>query len=100
MAMETCTCPPRPSRGLYRNLDCPQHGDGGVVMAGVREYDERMAVRLVPVAPDPLGVYGPSAAAGPRLAVVALNEAGCNSTSVDLLDLITWLKANRPELLA
>ena len=34
-----------------------------------------------------------------RLVIVAFNEAKYNSTVVDLLDLIAWLKANKPELL-
>ncbi len=30
---------------------------------------------------------------------VVLNEGGHNGTAVDLLDVIAWVKANRPELL-
>lgn len=57
----------------------------GVPMEGVREYAEEMPVYLT---------EGPD---GPR--VTALNEAGYNRTDVDIVDLIRWLKANRPELL-
>jgi hypothetical protein len=32
--------------------------------------------------------------------ISASNEGGHNGTWVDLLDLIKWLRANRPELLA
>lgn len=34
-----------------------------------------------------------------REVIVAYNEGGCDLTQVDLLDLIDWLKKNRPELL-
>ena len=34
-----------------------------------------------------------------RLCIVAMNEGGHNCTAVDLLDLLAWLKTNRPELL-
>src|SRR5882724_6631271 len=81
----TCTCRTR------RNLDCPEHGDGGTEMAGVREYAEGMPVRLV--------CRAPLAEAAPRAVIAALNEAGCNGVDIDVLDLIEWLRANRPELL-
>ena len=35
-----------------------------------------------------------------RLAIKALNEAGYNCTEVDLLELLAWVKANRPDLMA
>jgi hypothetical protein len=35
-----------------------------------------------------------------RLVIRAFNEAYYNVTEVDLLDLIEWLKKNRPDLLA
>lgn len=57
-------------------------------MIGVTEYTEGLAVGLeVVVRNDKL-----------RLVVVALNEAGNNGTEVDLLELISWLKRNRPDL--
>ena len=34
-----------------------------------------------------------------RIAVQAINEGGHNSTEVDLLQLLGWLKENRPDLL-
>lgn len=34
-----------------------------------------------------------------RLVIVATNEGGCNSTSVDLEDVIKWVRENMPELL-
>lgn len=66
-------------------------------LQGVREYAEGYGVELV----ETNGYYqenGEYRDAG-RLAVRAFNEAGHNFTEVDLLDLIAWLKANRPELL-
>lgn len=68
-----------------------------VPMRGVREYAEGYEVQLV----ETDGLYvsrGERRDAG-RLAVRAINEAGHNWTEVDLLDLIAWLKANRPELM-
>ena len=34
-----------------------------------------------------------------RWVIVAYNEGGCNLTKVDLLDVIDWVKENKPELL-
>ena len=34
-----------------------------------------------------------------RLVVVATNQGGYDDTEVDLLDLIVWVKQNRPDLL-
>ena len=60
------------------------------VMREVREYVDNHNVRLVEV-------YG-------RLVIHAMNECGeeygCNFTQVDLIDVLSWVKANRPELLA
>jgi hypothetical protein len=70
-------------------------------MPGVREYCEQYPVAIVLVPPDEeRPPYGPSPAEGPRWCVRALNEGGHNSTEIDLLDLIRWLRENRPELLA
>lgn len=55
-------------------------------MVGVREYAEDMPVRLY------MHKNG-------RWVIEALNEAGYNGTDVDLLDLLSWLRNNRPELL-
>lgn len=56
-----------------------------IIMKGVREYGEGEPVALG----DQEG----------RPVIIASNEAGHNSTSIDLVDVIVWLKANRPELL-
>lgn len=70
-------------------------------MHGVREYCEQYPVALLLVPPDSkMPEYGPSPTEGPRWCVRALNESGENSTSIDLLDLIRWLRAHRPDLLA
>lgn len=52
-----------------------------IVMEGVREYCEEMDVKL-------------RTSDNGRLVIVALNEGGHNSTEVDLLDLLEWLKTN------
>jgi hypothetical protein len=69
-----------------------------IQMEGVREYAEDYAVHLVETDGYYVSPNAPRPGAG-RLAVRALNEGGHNCTEVDLLDLIAWLKANRPELL-
>jgi hypothetical protein len=70
-------------------------------MDGVREYCEQYPVELELVPPSHEGMpeYGPPAAEGPRWCVLARNEGSCNSTRVDLIDLIAWLRANRSELI-
>ena len=56
-----------------------------IKMKGVREYNEGMLVELDLAENDN------------RTVIVAYNEAGYNSTEVDLLDVIEWVKNNRPE---
>lgn len=58
-----------------------------VEMDGVREYNDELPVKCLFDNPTQ------------RLCVVALNEAGHCSTWVDLLDLLAWLRKNRPDLL-
>lgn len=71
-----------------------------VPMAGVREYAEQYPVELELVAPNPLvPEYGPPATEGARWCVLAWNEARHNATRVDVLDLLAWLRENRPDLL-
>ncbi len=62
----------------------------------VREYCEGQPVELfqeelVDDTGEPTG--------GKRWVVLAFNNSGHNCTKVDLLDLIAWLKKNKPELL-
>lgn len=53
---------------------------------GIREYAENMEVTIGEIENG-------------RLIIKALNEGGHNCTYVDLLDVIAWVKVNRPELL-
>ena len=73
----------------------------GTLMDGVTEYAEGYEVRLV----ETTGTYTsgkPEAewAGRGRLTIKALNEAGYNCTEVDLLEILAWVKANRPDLMA
>jgi hypothetical protein len=56
-----------------------------VFMSDVRERNEEYPVKLT---------YSQSG----RPCILALNEGGYNSTSVDLLDLLSWVKHYKPEL--
>jgi len=56
------------------------------VMEGVREYWEQYPVKL-----DVDEESG-------REIILSKNEGGYNSTAVDLLDLVEWLRAHRPDL--
>jgi hypothetical protein len=55
------------------------------IMHGVTEYAEGLDVRLQ------LEDNG-------RLIISAKNEGGYNGTSIDLRQLLAWLRANRPDL--
>jgi hypothetical protein len=57
-----------------------------IVMDGVREYGEEYSVEL-------------EERDNGRLVISAFCEGGYNGTTVDLLDVIAWVKRNRPELL-
>ncbi len=75
--------------------------DKSTLMLGVTEYAEGYEVRLV----ETKGYYTsgkpePEWPGRGRLAIKALNEAGHNWTEVDLLELLAWVKANRPDLMA
>lgn len=61
------------------------HPMGNIEMSNVREYAEGYPVVLNDERD--------------RLTISALDEYGYNGTAVDLLDVIAWVKANRPELL-
>ena len=56
-------------------------------ITSIREYAEEMPVRI-----------SVSAESG-RLVIEADNEAGHNGTEVDLVDVLDWVRANRPDLL-
>ena len=53
----------------------------------IREYSEEMRVEIL------------FSEEHKRWIVKALNEGGYNWTQVDLIDLIEWIKINKPELL-
>lgn len=69
-----------------------------IKMDGVTEYAENYEVYLQEADPDQHLI--PKANAKGRLVIVAHNEGRNNRTEVDLLQLIEWVKKNRPELLA
>jgi len=56
-------------------------------MINIREYEEEMPVEILE---DPKIK---------RWVIHANNEGGFNYTTVDLLDVIDWIKKNKPELL-
>lgn len=60
-----------------------------IELNGVREYGEN----------SPVYLGKRSDKAGLRNVIIATVECGWNSTSVDLLDLLHWLKNNRPDIL-
>ena len=66
-----------------------------IEMEGVREYAEYMPVRLIKRHPCYMEHYESEQ----RWVIDAVNEGGHNGTEVDLVDLLRWLKENRPELL-
>jgi hypothetical protein len=71
----------------------------GTLMDGVTEYAERYEVRLVKTTGSYVGIGKEMPGAG-RLVIKAMNEAGNNCTEVDLLEVLSWVKANRPDLMA
>lgn len=56
-------------------------------LEGVREYAEEYPVKIG---------YDQDEH---RIVIKAINEGGYNCTLVDLIDLIDWIKKNRPELI-
>jgi hypothetical protein len=58
-----------------------------IKMKGVRDYGEGFDVELWKRDEDG------------RLVVISYNEGGCNFTTIDLLDIIEWVRENKPELL-
>ena len=71
-----------------------------IEMDGVTEYAEGMPVILTQTdgVDDPWIPKDQRVGRG-RLVVQAKNEGGFNCTHVDILQLVAWLKANRPDLL-
>lgn len=66
------------------------------ILEGVTEYAEGFPVEL-----RELSIEEPGATLlrEGRLVVVALNQGGFDNTAIDLLELISWMKDNRPDLL-
>ena len=57
------------------------------ILAGVREYEEEDDVLIKPQQ------------GGSRLCVYAFVQRGTVATAVDLMDLLAWIKKNKPELI-
>ncbi|MDY6895514.1 MAG: hypothetical protein SVO01_08895 [Thermotogota bacterium] len=62
---------------------------------GVQEYCEEMPVKITKTK----GLH-PSKKGKGRLVVKAFNEGGFNSTEVDLLQLIEWVRKNMPDVIS
>lgn len=60
-------------------------GEEEIIKTDIREYAEEMAVTII--------------SKNERIVIKALNEGGYNLTEVDLVDVIQWVKRNKPELL-
>ena len=79
---------------------------GGMIAEGVNEYSEEMEVKIEQLTKREGECFENvtsrdtyKAHMNERWVVVARNEAGYNCTQVDLLQLIEWVKKNKPELL-
>lgn len=66
-------------------------------MAGVREYAE--GYKSLAGGEEMIDCVDLVRIANGRIVVRAFNEGGHNVTEVDLLDLLRWLRENRPEFL-
>ncbi len=64
-----------------------------VVMCGVTEYAEEMNVEIRITE----GLFGSNIGQG-REVIRAYNEAGCNSTEVDLEQALKWIATNKPDV--
>ncbi len=66
----------------------------------IREYAEGEPVEIKEIELSSYGAAGTGLKEGDKRVVIqALNEGGYSSTSVDLLDVIAWVKENKPQLL-
>lgn len=70
--------------------------EGGVVMDGVREYNEGMPVYFAPT--EDANRTGETRAAerAGRFVLEAFNEAGHNSVAIDVEDALVWVMRYRP----
>ena len=62
---------------------------------GIREYGEEYPVEIM----ERIAIPNIELRGVGRLVICAINEGGYNGVSIDLLDVIEWVKKNRPELL-
>jgi hypothetical protein len=63
-------------------------------MQGVREYAEEMPVEFVFLKKSSYPEQSVN-----RWVIQATNEAGCNCTQVDFIDVLEWVLKNKPTLL-
>lgn len=72
---------------------------GGVVMDGVREYNEGMPVYFAPT--EDANRTGETRAAerAGRFVLEAFNEAGHNSVAIDVEDVLAWIAKHHPDML-
>jgi len=68
-------------------------------MNGITEYCEGMEVELIQTEGCSSYINQERGRGKGRWVVQAFNEAGQNRTEVDVLELVSWLKANRADLL-
>ena len=86
--------------GPWTSMVTDTMGDTPALMNGVTEYAEGYEVQLVETTGTYVGDKPETEWPGRgRLAIKALNEAGHNCTEVDLLEVLAWVKANRPDLM-
>jgi hypothetical protein len=79
--------------------DAKAHPVDTLVMFGVTEYCEEMDVKLaITGGKYAYGVKESDHIGYGRTVVRAYNEAGHNSTEVDLLELLKWVAENKPEI--
>lgn len=63
----------------------------------IREYGEEYPVKIRYLTKQDY-IVKENPELNSRLVVVALNEGGCNSTMVDLVDLLTFVRTEIPDL--
>ena len=69
-------------------------------MVEIREYGDGGDVEITEAELDEYGTRSTEFKQGDkRFVIIATNEGGHNNTLVDLLDVIAWVKENKPELL-
>ena len=69
-------------------------------MMEIREYNEEMRVEIEFLLPDKFDSETVKNNLGNgRWIIRAYNEGGHNSVDIDLVDIIDWVKENKPELL-